>query len=328
MPLNARYSPFNIREVLKIALTPGPDQDIGFGARAPGYYKNTNALVLCPSTDKVDENVQKLMTIETAFEAIRDLPKEEKLKKIIIPVAEEQKILGLFPRNHWVTLQYDPKTNSAHLLDSRPWLMSFLYPTSSMKNLLMSGLEKVYDPKVIAKMSFDTHYQGVQDNDTHCGAWTTTNIRDLAGANVSGIMHFIEEQASAYSASDEQKVINYNINSVAHGALIVEKDVPKSLSTPGFFQRLFIFLGFIQSESPETKPIDSSSLPVNSSAYSGIKKSLENHNSIRPPVDNIGDNWDDSITNEQKPVQAPNLENIENKETTEPSMKAESSIKI
>ncbi len=275
MSLIARYAPSDIRRVLQVALRPGPFVDTGFGTILPAYYESDHAFVLCPTTDTVREQGQQMKSIDQAFDAINtaDLADKVQQRKIIIPVAEEQKILGLFPRNHWVTLHYDPKTNSADLIDSRPWLMSFLYPTSSMRDLLKSGLKKLYPAEVIDQMSFNTHYQGVQLNDTHCGAWTTTNIRDLSGANVRGKMNEVTNQKSAYSSSDERGIVDYNINSVAQKTLnVISKEALKPQIPIGFFQLILAFLGITKAQTHQVENV--LSLPDKESDYSSITKDL------------------------------------------------------
>ncbi len=135
-------------------------------------------------------------------------------KKILIPVAEEQKILWLFKRNHWVTLQYDPQDNQATLLDSRPWFVSFLYPTKAMNNELKKGIESLYGSEKANTMVFYNEYQSVQYNDTHCGSWTCRNILDLS--RNKGRPLSIIEQKNRYSAKDEESIILDNMELVGY----------------------------------------------------------------------------------------------------------------
>ena len=176
MPLNKKYHPFNVHEVLSASLTVGPLKESYGGAKVPLYYTNDRALVLYPVTDKIQPNPfqQKLRTIDDGLSVIKSLPEDQRNKTILIPVTEEQKIFGIFPRNHWVTVQFDPATKTATILDSRPWIVSMIYPTKSMEKMLRAGLTDIYGDFKIKKI-----YQGVQHNDIYCGAWTTTNIRDL-----------------------------------------------------------------------------------------------------------------------------------------------------
>lgn len=310
MPLAARYYPSDVRTVLKVAkLTPSElrEPKYGYSAPEPGYYHNEQAIVLDAATDTVSAN-QMLQTISEAFDAIADLPEDEKQKQkqIIIPVTEEQKILGLFKRNHWVTLTYDPQTNIATLLDSRPWLVSFLYPTSAMKKSLTEGIHKVF-PDNAESMKFQTRYQAVQHNDMHCGAWVTTNIRDLAGANKEGVLKTIDQQVSAYSRDDEAKIVEYNVQSVAHNTLDIEVTIVK----PNWFQRLLNFLGITKPKPPESsfEPVLSSSEAEISNRgssrimYEGLNGGSRS-SSVSDLEDDFDDDFEESVTHDSEVVKS------------------------
>lgn len=292
MPLDGRYMQSDVRRVLKVALNESAEKTYVAGTDATAYYYTENTLVLSPSTDT---DKKQLMTIEAAFNSIAAISNKESYNKIIIPVAEEQKILGLFPRNHWVTLHYDVKTNHATLLDSRPWLMSFLYPTSAMKKSLKAGLVKVFDSKKIDNMSFDILYQGVQHNDTYCGAWTTTNIVDLAKNNCS-----VNDQKSAYTPSDEAIVIQRNQNVVASQQWQVFVKPIK----PGLFQRILIFLGLMTAEAgiaPASAPPNEPKL----SSHSKMKRNFKDPSSAQPSYSKIGDRYEPNVpvkTTNSKPI--------------------------
>lgn len=235
------YKPWQLRKIIGYGLTPKAERDISGGIRAPGYYENNNALVLDAASDKSDPDRQILQTIDTAFDALSNLSDEQKLKKIIIPVAEEQKILGIVPRNHWVTLYYDPLTNQATLLDSRPWLVSFLYPTSSMEQLLTAGLTKIYGTDIARPMIFDVQYQDVQHNDVYCGAWTGKNIRDLAGVDGNGNGNSITQQMDAYTAAHEENIFKYTRQIISDGPITINGNaIPP---TPSLFQRFLNAIG-------------------------------------------------------------------------------------
>ncbi|MBL7479330.1 hypothetical protein [Legionella bononiensis] len=241
MALDGRYGPSDLRSVLMVNFTPQANRPTLGGILAPGYYSNAHALVLDAATDTVNPRAQKLQTIKEAFEPLRNISEADKEKKIIIPVTEEQKILGLFPRNHWVTLHYDPQTNKATLLDSRPWILSFLYPRSAMKESLIDGLSTIYGVETARETQFEIRYQGVQNNDTYCGAWTSRNIMDLAGANPQGTCTSIDQQTVAYTDKHEQNIIEYNRELVEKGTSDI--NIHSLPSKPNLWQRFLNFVG-------------------------------------------------------------------------------------
>ena len=252
MSFNAKYNATEMSILLEAKLTPvylrGANGDLkklqhGSSERAYGY-DNEHALVLFPVTDRI-EPLAQLRTIDVG---IVDVQNEiaaaiNSRKKIILPVVENQKILGLVPRRHFVTLVYDPVLNMATLIDSRPWLISFLYPTKPMEKMLKQGLEQVLSVNQMAAMKFKKVFQGVQHNDTHCGAWTAANIMGLAGVGIDGSKapNNTCQQANAFTRDDEVDVVNNNI-SIAN---TVYPDPIVKLSKPtGWFQKLLIRLGF------------------------------------------------------------------------------------
>ena len=160
------------------------------------YKKYDAGLLFNPVTDVVDnDNVESgASTIATL---IKDGEKDDSNLPMIFPLIEKQKILGLIPRNHWVTLHYDPNTKIATLIDSRPWLVSLLYPLSSMKqSLKKAGLEFT---------QWKTIYQGVQYNDVHCGAWTCSNALALATGSAT-----VDELQNRFSVIDEKRIVQHN----------------------------------------------------------------------------------------------------------------------
>ncbi|MDP1603165.1 MAG: hypothetical protein Q8M03_07865 [Legionella sp.] len=316
MPLASRYYPSDVRNVLKVAkLTPSGFRELyGYNDPEPGFYQNEHAIVLDAATDTVSVN-QKLQTITQAFDAIAKLPENEKSKQIIIPVTEEQKILGLFKRNHWVTLSYDPQKNVATLLDSRPWIVSFLYPTSAMKKSLTEGIRKVF-PANADTLKFQTRYQGVQYNDTHCGAWVTTNIRDLAGANKEGVLKTINQQVGAYSRDDEAKIVEYNVQSVAQKTLDVEIIIVK----PSWFQRLLNFLGITKPMPPESRfvPVsDEVAEPYKGGSFAVMRDGFESGNLGSSLVDDFEMDASDDFEVIDK---SPDLSSPQSEEPESPSI--------
>ena len=258
MPLQHKYAASDVQIVLQKRLTPITNSDGSEkpyhrhgGATAHYGYESPHALVLFPVAD-TERNVQ-LRSITKGLTDISSHIQEatQADKKIILPVAEVRKIFGLFPRNHWVTLSYDPISNKATLIDSRPWFLSFLYPTKTMENMLREGLSNVLGSEKIAAMKFNKIYQGVQHNDTHCGAWTTANIMSLAGVGIDGAKkpNDANAQAIAFTRDDEVRVINDNIK-------IADNNTPE-LSTPkGWWQKLLIKLGLTKYTSKPVETIE------------------------------------------------------------------------
>ena len=241
MPFNAKYCATEIQRVLKNKMNTIPHDDgrLSFnhgGVTSYFGFENDHALVLFPAADVEDDKQLRsitdgLMNISTHVQAAA-----AENKKIIIPVAELQKTFGLFQRKHFVTLCYDPIKNVATLIDSRPWIVSFLYPTSSMENMLRSGLSTILGDNKIKTMRFQKMFQRVQHNDTHCGAWTTANIMGLAGIDLRS-PNDVTTQASTFTSDDEVNVVNNNI-------MIANSDAPKLMQPTGWFQKLVIRLGF------------------------------------------------------------------------------------
>lgn len=160
------------------------------------YKKYKAGLLFNPVTDVVG-NDDLESGASTIASLIQDLNKDDSKLPMIFPMIEKQKILGLIPRNHWVTLHYDPQTKIATLIDSRPWLVSLLYPLSSMKQSLKSaGLEFT---------QWKTIYQGVQYNDVHCGAWTCSNALALATGSAT-----VDELEKRFSVIDEKWIVEHN----------------------------------------------------------------------------------------------------------------------
>ncbi|WP_115712778.1 hypothetical protein [Legionella sainthelensi] len=202
--LSGKFSPADIRTIFnnsKFKECGDPIETYG-AIKIHPYYLTNNAIVIPPSTD-TQSKIPKLQTIGEGLKNIKGIIKKHPGKKIYIPVAEEQKIFGIFKRNHWVTLEYDPLLKKATLLDSRPKELSFIYPCRAIKRQLKEGLFSLYGTSI--NFSFEKKYQGVQHNDIHCGAWTCTNILDLAGAGCEA--YNIDNQKTKYKCSDESTVV-------------------------------------------------------------------------------------------------------------------------
>lgn len=206
MPFDSRYSPSDVITYLnRIPNLKGKKKYLTAGnTEAFSYYENESTIVLSPSTDTETQKAQMLQTISQGFKRLPDdLPRN---KKILIPITEEQKIIWLFKRNHWVTLHYNPSLNQATVLDSRPWFISFFYPMNAIKNELKKGISHLYGDTKANQMTFTVEYQNVQYNDTYCGAWTCRNIFDLSNTASQSI----DDQKKKYSSQDEQRIIQEN----------------------------------------------------------------------------------------------------------------------
>ena len=321
MPLDDRYAPADVRKVLGIGMTAMAPRYIPGGAEVPGYYQNDNALILDAATDAVNSHAQMLQTLDVAFDALSQISDTDKQKKIIIPVAEEQKILGLFPRNHWVTVYYDPAKNEATLLDSRPWIASFLYPVSTMQDLLVAGLTKVYGAQIASQTSFEVSYQDVQHNDTFCGAWTCKNIRDLAGANPQNQHNSIDQQLVAYTAEHEENVIKYHQEIVKNPAAHI--DVYKINSKLGLWQSFLNFFGL--GDVADTNNVSAISIePVQVPESTNLGRALQQLQSGAPSQEAV----DSFQLIMDKPVSANSIRDdmSENMLVAEEEEKAESSL--
>lgn len=180
MALNGKCNPGDLCMVLSKKTKPSRqvfETPFG-GAIRPCYYETDDAYILTPSTDIEDPRFQSITdAINLAKEVLVQV--EEQGRSIIIPVAEQQKICYR-PRDHWVTLHYNPKSKTCTLIDSRHWVLSYLYPVNNMFDMFVNGLNAIgIDTNGIV---FNQMNQNVQMNDIFCGAWTLMNSLTLAGA--------------------------------------------------------------------------------------------------------------------------------------------------
>jgi hypothetical protein len=273
MPFESRYSPGNVIEVLNKSphlFGKKPHINSG-GVNIFSYYENESCIVLSPSTDTEKNNAQMIQTISQGLIKLAE-NKNLQSKKIIIPVAEEQKILWIFKRNHWVSLHYDPKENRATVLDSRPWLVSFLYPMKAMKNELKTGIKALFGAKKAQEMHFDKKYQGVQHNDIYCGAWTSRNILDLSGE--SGNCSSIDEQETRYSPKDEQTIILRNMQLVGYQA-------KEGKSRFGVLENLMFWLGLKEKPALKAPVLKDSVFASISPALTELQREIKVSKSVR-----------------------------------------------
>ena len=200
----------------------------------PNYYSGDYAVILCNCTDTVTSDpfqgqlprnirIEKEVGVPTIQNAMQ-WPSTQTIlqqaidqeKSIIIPVTEFQSLFWYGPRrNHYVTLHYNPNTNTATLIDSRSRLLSMHYSTKPMQEMLIAGLQHfTYKGARIQtdEMQFDHIYQGVQHNEDQCGYWASKNIFDLAGIkpNSAEVQRPfpVGQQANRYDATEEKTIID------------------------------------------------------------------------------------------------------------------------
>ncbi len=209
--MKGHYQPTHIRHVFNNSpwLKAFGSRDTYGGISQPYFYNSDHATVFPPVTDTDKKDMAQRETIQETLEKTADALRIkrillDKTKRMVFPVTEEQPILLLFPRNHWVTLIYDPATQNATLIDSRPQIYGYFYPTSAMEASLVEGL-KYLDLTV---KHFEVKYQAIQHDDIHCGAWTAMNVEAFAlGAS-------IEQQMAALTSEDKETVIQHQIDLV------------------------------------------------------------------------------------------------------------------
>ena len=257
MPIGARggkYDGADMRNVLGSLLTEGPEGMLR-NASAPLTYSSPTiqtTVVMTPTSDKDVKGSP--MTTTTLFSRFKENPTALSEKEhIIFPIAENQKILWVIPRMHWVTVDYDKINNKATLLDSRPWYASFLYPTKPMEKMLRAGVAQLFGDNKGKEMKFESVYQSVQYNDRCCGAWTAANVGCLASGST------IDEQKRAFTSSNEQGIVSFN-------NLVVDTDDWKMMEpAKGLFQKLKdFFLNIIK------KPGEAIQSRVSSSSYASM----------------------------------------------------------
>ena len=164
--------------------------------------KDKETIVFPPVTDG-NPTSDNLPCLSDAL--IRAAPLLTQGKKMIFPLAEEHGVFfGWGPlRMHWVTLHYDPTTQIATLIDSRPTLNSWTYSTEPMKQLLNAGLEVL--GLGLGVETFNHLYLATQHDNIFCGAWTATTIEALANGGMS-----IEDHTRTISSEDKDGIIEHH----------------------------------------------------------------------------------------------------------------------
>jgi hypothetical protein len=211
MPLKSKYSASDLRSVLTCMLKP-QGKRWAEAMPQPFYYTgiDPNTVVLPPVADTKGLGLERFdQTLQAMFEYCQRENLSLDGKKMIFPVVQGQTIFGM-PRNHFVTLHYDPATRIATILDSRPRFAGFLYPLEALKKSLRKGLAHAHLvlDEVVVK------YQATQWDDTHCGAWTATNSVALS----EGLT--VEAQEMALSYQDGPRIVQHNIKSVRDRARV------------------------------------------------------------------------------------------------------------
>lgn len=178
------------------------------GVQQASYYETEHAIIFPPCSDKADSQLESIDAIlKQNYFHLKPRLEALKNKRWLFSVAEEQNFLGK-PRNHWVTVCYEPtgygptKTegkitlidstgagSGLHLLSKQfseymGNLLKFfeqqakthLYSTDSMQNMFITGLA----PYSLKSKSIDIVYKEVQIDDIHCGRWTAIILMSLA----------------------------------------------------------------------------------------------------------------------------------------------------
>ena len=210
LAMKGRYRPAELRNVLNQSPwleAVGRRETLG-GIEQPFFYKNEHVIIFPPVTD-TDKQNRMLETLKETLEitAAKVDPLELNSiqnKLLVFPVAEEQPMLFVIPRNHWVTLVYDPTTQHATVIDSRPQRYGYLYSMLAMQRSLTEGLARFN----LQVNQFNVQYQAIQHDDIHCGAWTAMNLEALSqGAS-------IDETLTRLHADEKEAVIEHLITLV------------------------------------------------------------------------------------------------------------------
>lgn len=206
-----RYGATHMTSFLLLAFNGnGSYEPKGLAINRPSVYPTQNAFVFAPSSDNVNSQLESLQNIlEINVEILNGENSQYKAllksRLWLFPITEEGGILGsaFLPRNHWVTLCYNPNTEKATLLDSRPWIFGWHYSLQSMSNMLRTGL-KPY--RLNLREEITATYQATQYDDIHCGRWTAINLMLLAQQGLS------DELATHLSANDRDDMLAYLTN--------------------------------------------------------------------------------------------------------------------
>ena len=190
--LKAKYSQTTLSVVLCNGLSPVGQcpREVSAQSDQPAYLQGTDtSIIVFPPASDNPSGDNRLNSIKFNIEQALALSATQSInitsKQMIFPIAEELSILSAVPllyllpvpmRNHWVTLHYDPTTQTAVVIDSRPRINSQSYNLEPMRAALQEGLTLLG----LTVNSISLTCQNVQQDDIHCGAWTAANIMTLA----------------------------------------------------------------------------------------------------------------------------------------------------
>lgn len=227
--MRRRYDPTDLRLLLGEMPKKSPMPTDMLSMQIYQYYETDTTIILNPATDDIKYKKAPLISKEMLF--LNKSP--NKNKPVLIPVCEHLGLLGtsLFRRKHWITLHYNPVNNTATLIDSRPWYISFFYWKYPMWKQLKKGIEQVYGAEQANTLIKKTCYQGVQDEDISCGAHTFVNIQALAieGGSIDDIRNGTGEDIDSIG-EDYEGLINKNRQE--HQRIVAQRDqLTESMST-------------------------------------------------------------------------------------------------
>lgn len=267
-----------------------------------GRSDSGNYLVITASQDRLEPGnvtVQAENTTKGVFDLVAQnkdaIPKD--ITNVLIPVA-------LTSRRHWVTVNYDIKTNTATIIDPRPWYVSFLWPNSNLKKEIQDGLVKIGLADKDKPIKFSTIYQGVQHNDVTCGSWSLANI----SAQLSGKK--LHEMGSVFSANDEPQVVR------TFSPGVEEDKVYKPTLFTRIFQGVLNLFGLSKPAQPDlinsfTTTAKAPDVAHTRSSYATMFTSdLRAENGIGPnPIPSVDNEYDENeafeILADQSPSTAP-----------------------
>ncbi len=205
--LNSRYKSEQMRKVLAASLSLFRLAFItNGGVRSPYFYESEHAIVFPPCSDTEGTGME---TITQVLAQAKPHLIVDSTKCFVFPLAEERgALLSWGPsRKHWVTLHYDPSTQIATVIDSRPTLVSYWYICQPIHNFLNAGLMALDLPPV---QKFNVVYQGIQHDDIRCGPWTAANIEGLACGRT------LETQLTYFTAQDSEGIVQHHIARLYH----------------------------------------------------------------------------------------------------------------
>ncbi|MEI6094241.1 MAG: hypothetical protein WCR08_02055 [Gammaproteobacteria bacterium] len=205
--LNSRYKSEQMRKVLaaSLRLCPRTFYTNG-GVLSPYFYEGEHAIVFPPCSDTDGTGMETITQVLAQAKPHLIAPAS---KCFLFPLAEERgAFLSWGPsRKHWVTLHYDPSTQIATVIDSRPTLVSYWYICQPIHDFLNAGLMALDLPPV---KKFNVVYQGIQHDDIRCGPWTAANIEGLACGRT------LETQLTYFTAQDSDGIVQHHIDRLYH----------------------------------------------------------------------------------------------------------------